>query len=1069
MKITLRIIAISLALLLAAVVVELPAISTGQPVPSGRTDLYRAPGAAAERRMADRIVETLSVKDYGAKGDGTTDDTAAINAAITAASNRGGGDVLLPAGTYLTTAAIVMASKVNLIGQGDQSIIRASQTTWPNGLVRGMVEFTGGCSYASLRKVVLDMQGTGRAGAKVVGYHALLGAANHCTVEEVVFRDGGYGTPGTDLPSGPCLMMSSKDNVTDYSDGHGGSIYGGTVGACEFNTIRKCRFEGTSTFQFGIRINTDWTGGQTPGSTTYQTRGNVVEDCSFTEGGSNTGFGWNVIELAGPNTTQNAIRNNTFNGHSLTAVDLDKQVHDNRVFGNRVAYIAKPSVYLSNNQTRLAAFTDHTNDLSVQNQRNAIVGNTVDKIDFDQTDVDAYPCAIYLYGANRSLVEGNILTGGANDATGAPGTLGTGIVLDADTPNAMISHNSVKGFHIGIRSAGVGSRERVSILDNNIETTGAVAPGIYFGNTSPASGDGPKGFRIGGNIIKGSAHDASGIFIQTEVSGPLVDGNYILNGSNLSTTGIQTYATDTMLIGNIIRDTVTAFRVNATSATLIGNTSYNCSTDLVRSSTSVVATTIGNRFANSDSRRVTFGSAAPTAGTWTAGDVVYNTAPTVSGTIGWVCTTGGTPGTWTKYGAVLNASGFLPLSLGGVAADLSATGGTGQYLQQTTSGGAITVGTIPAADVPNLSAAKITSGQVGLAQGGTNADLSATGGANQVLKQTTAGGAISVSALVAADIPSLAASKITSGQLALAQGGTNADLSATGGASQFLKQSSAGAAVTVGTIAESDVASLTTDLAAKAPLASPTFTGTPAAPTATAGTNTTQLATTAFVATSFAPLSAPTFTSGVTADNLTLSNNAANGLIINCTLSSGSPFIVWRRSGTNKFVEQLSGTSNNWSVNNSATSTNVIAGNADGSITIGASGKTTTIAGTTSQTQAAVAFVTDTYSSSITIDASTGRHHKITATNGTAFTINAPTNPVAGEELIIEILNSSGGALGTITWNAAFHMETYTAPANTKRKTIRFSYDGSNWIQSGGMSGDFSMGVDLPDWFAAAA
>lgn len=51
------------------------------------------------------------------------------------------------------------------------------------------------------------------------------------------------------------------------------------------------------------------------------------------------------------------------------------------------------------------------------------------------------------------------------------------------------------------------------------------------------------------------------------------------------------------------------------------------------------------------------------------------------------------------------------------------------------------------------------------------------------------------------------------------------------------------------THAQSDVTNLTTDLAAKAPLASPTFTGTPAAPTATSGTNTTQLATTAFVQT----------------------------------------------------------------------------------------------------------------------------------------------------------------------------------------------------------------------------
>lgn len=48
-------------------------------------------------------------------------------------------------------------------------------------------------------------------------------------------------------------------------------------------------------------------------------------------------------------------------------------------------------------------------------------------------------------------------------------------------------------------------------------------------------------------------------------------------------------------------------------------------------------------------------------------------------------------------------------------------------------------------------------------------------------------------------------------------------------------------------IAQSKIANLTTDLAAKAPLASPTFTGTPAAPTASTATNTTQVATTAFV------------------------------------------------------------------------------------------------------------------------------------------------------------------------------------------------------------------------------
>jgi len=85
------------------------------------------------------------------------------------------------------------------------------------------------------------------------------------------------------------------------------------------------------------------------------------------------------------------------------------------------------------------------------------------------------------------------------------------------------------------------------------------------------------------------------------------------------------------------------------------------------------------------------------------------------------------------------------------------------------------------------------------------AALSSTGFA-----QRTGANTWSVGALTASDIPSLAASKITSGQLALARGGTAADLSATGGSNQFVKQSSAGAALSVGAILSADLTSALT-------------------------------------------------------------------------------------------------------------------------------------------------------------------------------------------------------------------------------------------------------------------
>jgi len=62
----------------------------------------------------------LNVKDYGAVGNGTTDDTAAIQAAITACPTDG--RVFIPRGTYKLTAALTIPGSLTLFGDGVSSV-----------------------------------------------------------------------------------------------------------------------------------------------------------------------------------------------------------------------------------------------------------------------------------------------------------------------------------------------------------------------------------------------------------------------------------------------------------------------------------------------------------------------------------------------------------------------------------------------------------------------------------------------------------------------------------------------------------------------------------------------------------------------------------------------------------------------------------------------------------------------------------------------------------------------------------------------------------------------------------
>lgn len=63
---------------------------------------------SAATTVQDKLAQTVSVKDFGAVGDGVTDDTAAIQAAIDSLS-ASGGQIYIPKGTYSVTTELAVA------------------------------------------------------------------------------------------------------------------------------------------------------------------------------------------------------------------------------------------------------------------------------------------------------------------------------------------------------------------------------------------------------------------------------------------------------------------------------------------------------------------------------------------------------------------------------------------------------------------------------------------------------------------------------------------------------------------------------------------------------------------------------------------------------------------------------------------------------------------------------------------------------------------------------------------------------------------------------------------------
>jgi hypothetical protein len=175
-----------------------------------------------------------NVRDFGATGDGVTDDTRSLQRALDTA-RAGGGIVFLPPGTYLT-GRLTVYSRVHLRGSGgDATVLKLapgantaileSHRFEPESKARS----NGGIAVFSVRDLTLDGN---RAQNNPVGYGLRLYGYGYELADLTVFNCGAdgvvsaWGTAG-DLPAPSHQMESRVTGLRTHDNGGHGVNFAG--------------------------------------------------------------------------------------------------------------------------------------------------------------------------------------------------------------------------------------------------------------------------------------------------------------------------------------------------------------------------------------------------------------------------------------------------------------------------------------------------------------------------------------------------------------------------------------------------------------------------------------------------------------------------------------------------------------------------------------------------------------------------------------------------------------------------------------------------------------------------
>jgi hypothetical protein len=543
--------------------------------------------AEYSRTVQTKLQESVSVKDFGAVGNGVTDDTVAVQAAFTACAASGQG-LYFPAGTYNAASALTMGSHdLNMEGTlqytGSAAItflkINANEknitvrvrnasfenpTSWSNEALVGVLVY-GDRNTINLQSVF---------GFAVGAQFGVLGAfsGNIVNCNTLYHNKIGLDLKNTDVFSyvNQNTFIGGSINIFSY--------------LTAFNSISR----------YAVRITSVGT---------YRNNNNVFYNCSFELKAAQVTGGAEVCPILMERGRANAFH--LCRSEDASSAGVGSAIESNDSYGNYY-YFAYCDVNAQNITYRGDFQTSYITNL-------LYTFGTQEGMD-------------YLVYSSRSVISrANYYNGSTSvsidELQGQLSSASTPVIAVAATlnsDNVQISSLSSFGFFVE-----VGSATRFKINVNSAST--------------------------GTSRIFIAAFDSTGTRL-TNVSPnhPYITGTPTFTINYFAAFGgaYRIDANSLECIFSIANSDVATIQIIIAGGSA-GADLYLQSFNVLANAPTRVYTSV-QQIAN----KQRIGTTVPSAGTWAVGDTIFDAAPVAGGTIGWVCVTAGTPGTWKTFGAI---------------------------------------------------------------------------------------------------------------------------------------------------------------------------------------------------------------------------------------------------------------------------------------------------------------------------------------------------------------------------------------------------------------------------------